>query len=174
MKTSSYYPYTDDNSYHKIFDISNHVHLTSPIRIFIDTRAQWCITNNIEFDCLMKTQYKFRTFRLLKKRTNKYHKYNIDILKFCDFTFSEELNYIYSFGNTFKIINSVIAVYFDKLGFQKVKLWDSKPINANGFWIKYTAIRPIWQIAKNLEFSKVPKFQKYFWNFGKLEVFFEF
>lgn len=116
----SIYSVNKDTTYHKYLNIRNYVHFTSPIRRIVDTINNYCVFHNIGIDSL---DINIENLNIIDKLTKKYHK-NIEINKIVEkYKNIESMNedgYLYSKkGNYWKI-------YFDKIGFMSVKMWDMK------------------------------------------------
>ena len=121
---SSLYSY--DYNYHKLLNIKNYTHFTSPIRRIIDTIIHFCITYNINFkELLIKYNISLDDINIMNKSTNKFHK-EMNILKFVNNTFNENIKHIDLQGYVFSKNENKIIVYFHELGFIKVKVWDKK------------------------------------------------
>ena len=109
--------YSYDKNYHSSLDVKKYTHFTSPIRRIVDTIIHWNITypeSQIIFNNLDK-------INILDKRTKKFHRQInlIDIINKLPDT-SEKIGWLYSRDN------NKCMVYFEDIGFIKVKLWDDK------------------------------------------------
>ena len=126
ITNTAIYAYDNDINYHKLLNVHNYIHFTSPIRRIIDTLIHWCITYNINFKQLLeKYNITLDKINFLNKMTTKYHK-NIELLNYINNVFIDisefKLNgYIFN-----KSINNIWTIYFNDLGFRKVKIWDNK------------------------------------------------
>lgn len=107
--------YSYDKDYHHSLNLKKYTHFTSPIRRIIDTIIHWNITYNqmltIDLDKI----------NIIDKKTKKFHqqlKLNDVINNLPDEM--EVSGWLYS-QNKNKCI-----VYFEQLGFMKVKLWNDK------------------------------------------------
>lgn len=109
----AYYSY--EKNFHKSLDKHYYTHFTSPIRRIIDTIIHWNITYNDEI------KLELDKINIIDKKTKKFHQ-EMNLLekinKLPDFV--ETMGWIYN-----KNDNKWI-VYFEELGFIKVKIWDKK------------------------------------------------
>jgi hypothetical protein len=109
--------YSYDKDYHHSLGLTKYTHMTSPIRRIVDTIIHWNITypdSQIIFDSLDK-------INILDKKTKKFHRQLnlIDIInKLPDI--SEKIGWLYSRDN------NKCMIYFEDIGFMKVKLWNDK------------------------------------------------
>ena len=114
--------YSLDDNYHCKLEKYNYTHFTSPLRRIIDTIIHWCITYNINFiDLLNKYNILLDDINILDKNTKKFHN-DIKLLdKINNLNDKNEFEgWVYS--NNKNIWN----IYFNELGFQKVKIWHNK------------------------------------------------
>ena len=114
--------YSLDDNYHCKLEKYNYTHFTSPLRRIIDTIIHWCITYNINFiDILNKYNILLDDINILDKNTKKFHN-DIQLLdKINNLNDKNEFEgWVYS--NNKNIWN----IYFNELGFQKVKIWHNK------------------------------------------------
>ena len=107
--------YSYDKNFHHSLNLKNYTHFTSPIRRIIDTIIHW----NITYSDLLKID--LDKINILDKKTKKFHqqiKLN-DIIN--NFPEEQELS-----GFLYSQDKNKCLVYFEELGFMKVKLWNDK------------------------------------------------
>ncbi len=133
--------YQIDNliNFHSGLEMFDYIHFTSPIRRIVDCLIHWCITYKVNFkDLLEKYNLTIDQINQIDSNTKKYH-HNIDLLEkinswvwfetdpnFSANDKSETLlevdGWIYSKSTS----ENKWTIWFDYIGFQKVKMWDNK------------------------------------------------
>lgn len=133
--------YQIDNliNFHGGLEMFDYIHFTSPIRRIVDCLIHWCITYKVNFkDLLEKYNLTIDQINQIDSNTKKYH-HNIDLLEKINswvwFETDPDLGangksetlldvdgWIYSKSTT----ENKWTVWFDYIGFQKVKMWDNK------------------------------------------------
>jgi exoribonuclease R len=108
--------YSYDKTFHKTLDVNKYTHFTSPIRRMIDTINHWNITYSddpivLDLDMLNKFDYKTKKFH---RQMNLLAKINI---------LPDEKD---TEGWLYNKSENKWNVYFEELGFMKVKIWDKK------------------------------------------------
>ena len=107
--------YSYDKDYHNSLNLNKYTHFTSPIRRIIDTIIHWNITYSDEL------KIDLDKINILDKRTKKFHQ-QLNLNNIIDKMPDEQecMGWLYSRDN-----NKCI-VYFEELGFMRMKLWDDK------------------------------------------------
>ena len=125
ITNTAIYNYDNNLNYHKLLNIHNYIHFTSPIRRIMDTLIHWCITYNIDFqELLKKYNITLDKINFLNKMTTKYHK-NIELLNFINNIFINKSEFNLT-GYIFNKSSNIWTIYFKDLGFHRVKIWDNK------------------------------------------------
>jgi len=109
--------YSYDKDYHHSLNIKKYTHFTSPIRRIMDTIIHWNITYpNSKIETL-----DLEKINILDKKTKKFHQ-QMNLINIIEKLPDEcELT-----GWIYSKINNKCLVYFEELGFMKVKLWNDK------------------------------------------------
>ena len=125
ITNTAIYSFDNNLNYHKLLNIHNYIHFTSPIRRIIDTLIHWCITYNIDFkELLKKYDISLDKINILNKMTIKFHK-NIELLNYINNKFINISEFKLN-GYIFNKSNNIWTIFFNDLGFRRVKIWDNK------------------------------------------------
>lgn len=139
LNESATYQIDNPINFHGGLEMFDYIHFTSPIRRIVDCLIHWCITYKVNFkDLLEKYNLTIDQINQIDSNTKKYH-HNIDLLEKINTwvwfetdpnfsandkseTLLEVNGWIYSKSTS----ENKWTIWFDYIGFQKVKMWDNK------------------------------------------------